>query len=169
MRNSGVTLIELLVVITIAGILAVALGASFQGWQSAYRVETEIKKLYNDLMDARINSRQKKREHYIVLASDEYTVYEDDDPEPDGDGNFDPASDYEVLNEKLSYNREIDWNGGAQIDFTTRGLTNDNKTICIFSEYEPDYDCIVIFVTRTKMGKIDDQGGLCEASNCELK
>lgn len=168
MRNRGVTLVELLVVITIAGILAVALGASFQGWQSAYRVEGEIKKLYNDLMDARLNSRQKNREHYVVLDTDEYTVYEDTNPEPDGDGTLD-ASDDEVLNEELSYNRELVWNGDAQIDFTTRGLSNDNKTICIFSEYEPDYDCVVVFVTRTKMGKINDQGGPCAAANCELK
>lgn len=177
MRNSGVTVIELLVVIAIAGILAVALGASFQGWQGAYRVESEIKNLYNDLMDARINSRQKNRQHFVVLAPEEYTIYEDDDPPPEGDGNLDPANDNEVVNENVSYDRAFDWNGGAQIDFTTRGLTNDNKTICIFtdtdgdgaSDVDPDYDCIVVFVTRTKMGKIDNQGGPCEASNCELK
>jgi prepilin-type N-terminal cleavage/methylation domain-containing protein len=169
MRNSGITVIELLVVIAIAGVLAVALGASFQGWQGGFRVESEIKDLYSDLMDARLNARQKNREHYVVLATDQYTVYEDDDPPPDGDRNLDPDNDTEVRNEELPYGREIDWNGDDQIDFTTRGLSNDNKTICMFSDVEPDYDCIVIFVTRIKMGKIDNQGDACEASNCELK
>jgi prepilin-type N-terminal cleavage/methylation domain-containing protein len=169
MRNSGVTLIELLVVIAVAGILAVALGATFAGWQDSYRIESETKDIYSDLMDARLGALQRNRMHFVVLETDQYTVYEDRDPEPDGDGNLDPAQDFEALVEELPFEKEIDWNGDNQIDFTARGLSNDNKTICMFSGYEPDYDCIVISATRIKMGKIEDQGGACNADNCELK
>jgi prepilin-type N-terminal cleavage/methylation domain-containing protein len=169
MRNSGVTLVELLVVIAVASILAVALGASFVGWQEGYSIEGETKDLYSDLMDTRLSALQRNREHYVVLETDQYTVYEDDDPPPDGDGVLDTADDREVLLEELPYEKEIEWNGDNQIDFTARGLSNDNKTICMFSEAEPDYDCIVVFVTRTKMGKIIDQGDDCNADNCELK
>ena len=53
MSERGVTLVELIVVISVIGILAIALGFSYVGWQGAYRVEKTTKELYTDLMDAR--------------------------------------------------------------------------------------------------------------------
>ncbi len=187
MKNKGMTLIELLVVITIAGILVVALGFSFQGWQGRYKVESQIKDIYNDLMDARINAMQKNRVHFLSLDSaNQYTIYEDTNPAPDGDGTLQTGQDVTLPTFPKTIEYDLNWNGavpsGNLIDFNTRGITEPQATplggtICIFTDFDgdgtsdsnPDYDCIVISRTRINMGKIGDQSGGCLSTNCDAK
>ena len=52
-RESGLTLIELMIVVALFGVMAVMLSNSYQTWAERYRVESEVKEFYADIMDAR--------------------------------------------------------------------------------------------------------------------
>ena len=90
--NKGITLIELLVVMSIIGILVVALGFSFQGWRGAYKVESIVKEVYSDLMDARSKAMTSGGMSYFVeLNAGSYQIFEDTNRDGDhvrGDGDI---------------------------------------------------------------------------------
>ncbi|MBI5408373.1 MAG: type II secretion system protein [Nitrospirae bacterium] len=176
MNNKGMTLIELVIVITIIGILAGALAFSFQSWMSGYNTESQIKQLHGDLMDARTRTKNRNRMHFVDLTAAQYTVYEDTDPAPDGDGTPNPANDTLVFQKSLNASYPITWSdpSDTRIEFDTKGLSNDDKTICNNTAFdaEADYDCIVITATRIKMGRLTtpiSSGGACDAANCVEK
>jgi prepilin-type N-terminal cleavage/methylation domain-containing protein len=172
MNRSGFTLIELLAVITIFSILTIALSFEYVGWQNRYEIESQVKELYNDLMEAKIKSMQRNRSHFVVMETDKYTTYEDTDPAPDGNGTLSTTDDTKLAERYNEEYNDFAWNGGDSIEFTSRGLSISNKTICIFSDDVPDYDCVVISPTRINLGKLDKQpseGGSCASSNCNVK
>jgi prepilin-type N-terminal cleavage/methylation domain-containing protein len=172
MNNRGVTLIELLVVVAVGTILAIALGFSYVGWQGKYRVESQIKDIYDDLMDARARAMQRNRAYFVTLAAAQYSLYEDTDPAPEGDGLLDAANDNLIRQEHVEPGKPLVWNGDAEVEFTSRGLSNDNKTICIDSEDHADYNCIEISPTRINLGELTTKipdGGVCDSANCVAK
>lgn len=170
-KDRGITLIELLVVISIIGILAAALGFSFQGWIGGYKVESQMKELHVDLMNTRAMAMQRNRAHFVTLTTTQYTIYDDTDPEPDGDGTLDTTSDTQILQKNLDPTKPITWSNIAdvQIELTSRGLSNDNKTICSNTDIEADYNCIEISATRINIGRLTTKipdGGTCNSANC---
>lgn len=171
-HNEGVTLIELLVVISVIAILVVALGYSFQGWRGRYKVESEIKEMYVDMMNARARAMQRNRVHFVSLTTGSYAVYEDTSPAPDGDGNLDTATDTRLVEKNFEPSHPITWDGAAEIDFTQRGLSNVSETICSNTDFDADYDCILISTSRVNLGKLNTSipdGGACDDANCEAK
>ncbi|MDI6744207.1 MAG: prepilin-type N-terminal cleavage/methylation domain-containing protein [Thermodesulfovibrionales bacterium] len=58
---AGITLIELIIVISITGVLVFALGFSFQDWNAAYKVESQIKEMPSEIMRARVMAMCKKK------------------------------------------------------------------------------------------------------------
>lgn len=194
-RNSkaGFTLIEIIVVVAIIGTLLTIAGLEVSGWLSNYKVETEIKNMYVDLMNARARAMQRNRVHFVTLTTTQYKTYEDIYPAPDGDGQLTTggsdclcsstcsSSDCRVMQKDLDARYPIVWNGsGNEIDFLTTGLSNVNKTICSNTDFisanpspsGADYDCIIISTSRINLGclatSIPD-GGVCDSSNCVAK
>ena len=181
MKNkNGVTLIELIVVVSVIGILVIALGFSFQGWMGKYRVESQIKEMYVDLMNARARAMERNRCHFVRLNnSNSYSIYEDDsdgaNKVPDGDGTLQTGTGSSADTQLPTYPKTVeynlDWNNSAvaapiNLTFNTKGIATTLGTISIFvdrnsdgkKDFEPDYDCIVIASTRINTGKLDDKG-----------
>jgi prepilin-type N-terminal cleavage/methylation domain-containing protein len=177
MNNKGITLIELIIVATIIGILVVALGFNFQGWVSGYKVESQTKEMYIDLINTRARAMQRNRMHFIDLAVDQYNIYEDTDPAPNGNGIANTATDAQVSQRILESRYPIIWSTPADtsVEFNTNGLSSENKSICSNAPDDADtadYNCISISTTRINMGKLTQSiadGGACVAANCVEK
>jgi len=150
MNNRGITLIELIVVISIIGILAVALGFTFQGWMGGYRIESQTKEMYVDLMNARARAMQRNRSHFVVVTANDYQIFEDTNE----NGSYNPGVDLAIQGfasaKTLTYTSY--WTGTVTMD--TRGLVSTNNTIRFnIGSNTPDYDCIILFPTRINMGQ----------------
>ena len=174
MNNKGITLIELVIVVTIIGILATSLSFSFQGWISGYNVERQIKEMHIDLMNARALTARNNRMQFVDLTTTQYTLYDDTDTPPDGNGVPDTANDTQVFQKNLDIRYPITWSNAADttIEFNTKGISSADKYICSNTTADTDYNCIIITATRINMGqlatKITD-GGACDAANCIAK
>ncbi len=192
MRRSncrGFTLVELLIAITIVGIVIIALGFEYSGWQGRYKVENQVKQVYSDLMNGRARAMERKRAHYIVFtAANSYTLVEDT--------NENNAYNVGVDAALASYPRTMEYGMSATIEtlnddgtiagvaaatltdvvvnFGIRGLISSatlnvdpatpkkRGVIHITSTANPDYDCIIIEQTRIITGQTNS-GGECVA------
>jgi len=180
MRRKGFTLIELLIVMVILGIVAGLGTVSFTGWVRRHDLESQVKEMYTDLMNARLTAMHQNTSHLISLSANQIRGAEDTDGDGAGDNslciwnrNRGDAVDASCSNDKsLSYKNlayPLTWSGSATLTFNARGLSNTNNTICVFSAYSPSYDCIVISSTRIRMGRLLNQSGGCASANCEPK
>lgn len=163
-KSGGVTLIELIIVISIIGVLVFTLGFSFQDWNAAYKIESQIKEMHSDLMHARVTAMCKKRAHFVKLEATRYTIYEDTNPMPDGNNTLETAIDTLVSQKTPDYTIEFSLGfGDTQFRFDKDGSSSRNGRIRLVSTASPDYDCIVLFSTRINLGKWDAVNAKCNA------
>jgi prepilin-type N-terminal cleavage/methylation domain-containing protein len=166
-RKKGFTLVEILVAIAIMGILAAIGTAGFTGLVQKYNINNQTKMMYTDIMTARAMAAMKNRAHFVNLSANQYSIYDDTNPSPNGDGTLNTSNDTLVLQKTLD--KAITWNGStATMEFNVRGLCNTLMTICIYSTVNPEYDCIKTSRTRITLGKLTTQG-TCSESNCTTK
>lgn len=186
-QADGITLIELIVVISIISILIVAVGFEFAGWRGKYKVESQIKEIYMDLMNTKARALQRNRVHFINLYESQYIIKEDIYPWPDGDGVQTANDDMRptgytdpipFMQKNLNPNEPItlsDESEPPQVQFDKKGianLNNSNYYICSYTDVDADYNCIEISATRIKMGKLTTKitdGGACNETNCITK
>ena len=185
MNSKGVTLIELMVVFAIAGILAVALGFAYIGWQGAYKVEKATKDIYTDLMDARIRASTQGRAYFVDFPTARTYRMSIDDSNGTAKGNgdliFQPQAnplvstantDTTVPTFPKTSEYTITWSGGGTITYNQSGIISTPGTVCLTTTADPDYDCIDVLQTRINIGKLTTQisnGGACLAANCVAK
>jgi prepilin-type N-terminal cleavage/methylation domain-containing protein len=157
MKQDGLTLVEVLVVAAIVSLLATLAGVEYAGWARKYDAENEIKTLYGDMIETRVNAMQKNVQHLMVLSGDRYTVCED--------GNLDGVCDAGSTIARLSRSNlkhTLAWalsGGGSRVSFDRRGLSMVNGHINI-NVSETDVDCVTVSATRINVGRMNS--GACE-------
>jgi prepilin-type N-terminal cleavage/methylation domain-containing protein len=180
MKKNGFSLIELLVVMIILGILASLGTVSFRGWIRKTELESQVKEMYTDIMNARLTAMHRNTTHLISLSTNQISGSVDTNGDGVGDNalciwnrNKGDSADASCPSDKaLSYKNlsfPATWSGATTLAFNARGLSTTNNSICVFSTLNPSYDCIVVSSTRITMGKLINQSGGCISDNCEPK
>lgn len=152
MNNGGYSLIELVLVIAIISILLGISTMFGHDWLVRSQVEKQTREMFTDLMNARISAMQRNRVFFVTLASNQYAIYQDTNPSPDGDGEFQIGLDDRLMQKVTAYT--LDSGGTTSFNFSSCGLTSGgSSTIHVVSNAAPSFDCIVLNPTRILMGK----------------
>ena len=168
MKSRGVTLVELIVVISIIGILAVALGFSYVGWQGKYKVEKATKEIYSALMTARSIAITRRINYlaafptatptsYSVMADANDNGVADDTPLPTFPKTIEYTISWSGVNRIL-----FDSSGFIRWDRNNDGIEETTDVIRLTPTADPDYDCVVISQTRIDMGKWNTTTVACD-------
>ncbi|NJD56961.1 MAG: type II secretion system protein [Nitrospirae bacterium] len=168
-NEKGFTLIELMIVVAVVGILAVALGFTYEGWMGRYKVEKATKDLYSDLMTARVNAMTRQRTFFMTLNAANYSMSAD-------------ANDNDISDDtpEFSFPKTVEyplrWGDSPPvapvnqvISFDKRGIMSNMNTISLFvsnTSVDPDYNCIIIARTRINMGKMEECDGTHAGNEC---
>ena len=173
--KKGVTLVELLVVMTIMVILS-GIGFSMRSWQNKYKVEKETDILYTDILNAKVRAIQTNRIHFVFMSSNVvggkttyfYYVVDDTATAPDGDRTMfisGANADTKLFQRTISYPFSITSSAGviARFEFTKDGMLMNQSWVSIrlVNTFKPDYDCIYLDLTRTRMGAWDTSTSTC--------
>jgi Tfp pilus assembly protein FimT len=154
--------VEILVVVAVLGILATLAVSSFLGISEKYKVESETKQLYADLMDVRGRAMQRSRFYHVQFTANGYATSVDGFPAPDGDSDSTNGANPPVVNATVNHAITTAFTGGAtSFSFNRNGIPSVTGHLWLASSANPDYDCITIAPTRIKMGKYNAATFIC--------
>jgi prepilin-type N-terminal cleavage/methylation domain-containing protein len=170
LNDAGISLIELITVVSIIGILVAAFSLSFEGWIGRYRVESQVKEMYTDFMNARARAMERGRVHFVTGTATTYEIYEDTFTSPDGNETLETTSDSRLATFPKTVKYQINWLGtGEQIDFNKNGMISfplledvTEGSIFLVTTNDADYDCLNISPLKVYMGK-KNAADKCEA------
>ncbi len=161
-KQDGITLIELIIVVSVIAILVVTLGFEYRNWMGRYRVENQAKQMHADLMNARARAMTMNRTHFLAWTTGSYTIYEDTNPAPDGNGTLEQDSDVPLPTYPKTVEYAIDWKGsGTHVSLDRRGMMTPEGSMRLTTTNDADYDCLTISRTRINMGKWNEDGASC--------
>jgi len=172
-NDNGVTLIEITVTLAVMIILVVSLAFSYQGWIAKYRVESQVKEMYIDLMNGRARAMERNKAHFATGVASTYSIYEDTNPGPDGNGTLElgvlyppdcegSGSDCLLHTYPKTVTYPIVWTGGGTaITFSRNGMISPTGNMFLTTTADSDYDCMTITELKIYMGK--KNGSVCEA------
>lgn len=167
--SRGFSLIELMVVMLIITIIASIAAMNFSHWNERYTVERYTKDTYAALMRTRNDAMKQNIDYVVNLTPNLMTI----GPDADTDGNIDlnpngtpiAYADVRYIGFPITF-------AANTMTFDRRGMLaippGQNQTICIFSQQNPAYNCLIISQTRINMGRID-WGAACNAANCQAR
>lgn len=164
MGRKGFSLIELIVIMAIAGVLISMATISFNQWIRRYNIEKEVKELYADMMSMRQQALVTGMNHGVDFDSDRRVIFRRYSSETDTAGTV-------VRTRELAYPIEISDESDREFKFNSRGMVTEDieKSVCVYSEFQPPLDSILITPSRISVGKIKNQGSSCEKDNITLK
>jgi prepilin-type N-terminal cleavage/methylation domain-containing protein len=164
MDRKGFSLIELLVIIGIISVLLGMATISFNQWIRRYNIEKEVKELYSDMMSMRQQALVTGMNHEVEFDSASRVVFRRYSSEADAVGTV-------VRTRDLPYPITISDDTDREFVFNSRGMVTEDieKCVCVFSEFQPPLDSILITPSRISVGKIKNQGSSCAKDNITLK
>ena len=159
----GFTLTELIIVIFIMGILFGIVTINYGNWQKKSQVERQTRELFTDINTARTESVFRKTRHRITFQPNSY-VFARYSSENEA---WNAGTTISNRNVPYQLTRETGASiADAAVEFDVRGLvtganfSSPNLTLNLNPVNSGAmFDCIVIHVARTNMGKMEN--GTC--------
>lgn len=151
-----------MIVVAILGLLIVILQDSYSRWSRRYRVESEAKTLHTYVLDARSRAITRYRAQFVRTGGATYSIVDDTNPPPDGNGADDVGVDNVVYVGSVAPDTILATVPNPLV-FGRDGTAQGSGYIRIVSDVPgAQYDCIDVGPTRIRVGLFNGTLGICQ-------